>query len=182
VFASPACAQVRPPSVERHTPLPHPCERSEFFSPVPSHTTFVSLGATATSPTERAPVESLTGRQVTPRLTVFQTPPPAVPTYTVPRYGRGTASEVTRPPKSAGPRWRAGIPASRRSTGSARRGARARALSAARVVSPRVGERRTVSAGSGRLGGVWAASGRAAAGRRDEQDEGEGSAAYGRAF
>jgi hypothetical protein len=74
------CCQVRPPLVDLWTPLPHICERSEFRSPVPIQTMFVSDGATATSPIDCTPVESEMARQVVPPLLVFQTPPPAVPT------------------------------------------------------------------------------------------------------
>src|SRR4051812_11201477 len=89
---SPVKCQVRPPSVDLCRPFPHDCDRSELRSPVPTQTMLVSLGATAMSPTVWLRSESPICRQVVPALEVFQTPPPAAPTYIVLRYGVGMAS------------------------------------------------------------------------------------------
>src|SRR6185312_2156577 len=80
VSASPMWCHVLPPSVDLCTPLPHDCDRKLFFSPVPTHTTFVSDGATAMSPIVVTPSESPISCQVMPSLVVFHTPPPAAPT------------------------------------------------------------------------------------------------------
>src|SRR5690242_20986002 len=81
-----------------------------FASPVPTHTTFGSLGATATAPTDPVRTESNTGVHVTPAFVDFQTPPVAAPTYsTVPTRARGalgsttTAMSEIRPDITAGP-------------------------------------------------------------------------------
>src|SRR6478736_1784185 len=81
-----------------------------FASPVPTHTTFGSVGATAIAPTDPVRTESNTGAQLTPALTVFHTPPVAAATYiTVPMRARGafgsttTTMSETRPDMTAGP-------------------------------------------------------------------------------
>ena len=77
-FGSIAADQVRPPSVDLYTPVPHDELRMLFASPVPTHTTSEFDGATATAPTEPVRTESNTGAQVTPALVDFHTPPVAV--------------------------------------------------------------------------------------------------------
>ena len=46
------CCHVVPPSSERYTPSPHVELWRLFGSPIPTHTTFRSLGAIAMSPTD----------------------------------------------------------------------------------------------------------------------------------
>src|SRR6266571_6412193 len=55
VSLSPMLVHVFPPSADLYTPSPHDWERRLFFSPVPTHTTFVSEGATARSPIVSVP-------------------------------------------------------------------------------------------------------------------------------
>ena len=67
---------------------------------MPTQRTLLSEGATARSPTVSDPSPAETDCQVMPPLAVFQTPPPAAPTYQVLGRGSrelGTASAVTRP-------------------------------------------------------------------------------------
>src|SRR5439155_1039308 len=71
---------VLPPSLDLYTPSPHHCERRELCSPLPTHTMFVSEGATATSPIVWTPSPSEVACQVIPPFAVFHTPPPAAPT------------------------------------------------------------------------------------------------------
>ena len=69
----------------------------------------LSEGATARSPTVSLPRPLETDCQVMPPFVVFQTPPPAAPTYQVLGRGSrlfGTASAVTRPEYAAGPKLR----------------------------------------------------------------------------
>jgi hypothetical protein len=71
---------VRPPSVERYTPLPHG-ELCRFCgSPVPTQTTLGLEGAMVTSPIDEVSWSSNTGSNVIPLFTVFQIPAVAVPT------------------------------------------------------------------------------------------------------
>ncbi len=80
VPSRPTCFHVEPPLVERHTPLPH-CELfRSFASPVPTHTTLESLGATATAPMEATGWSAKTASKVAPSFVVFITPPVARPT------------------------------------------------------------------------------------------------------
>src|SRR2546428_3263918 len=99
VSFNPMCVHFLPPSLDLYTPSPHHWERRLFFSPVPTHTTFVSDGATARSPIVWTPNPSATDCQVIPPLDVFHTPPPAAPMQNVFQYSRvrGTASAGTRP-------------------------------------------------------------------------------------
>ena len=80
------------------------------LSPVPTHTTLASEGATATAPTEVIPAESVTGSQVVPLLLVRHTPPVRAPANMVWRWAlagvSGTAREVTHAPVRHGPRLR----------------------------------------------------------------------------
>src|SRR5207248_2137364 len=69
-----------PPSVYSEAPAPHHGERGLWCSPAPTHPTFVSEGAMATSPMVWTPRPSETDCQVMPPFEVFQTPPPAAPT------------------------------------------------------------------------------------------------------
>src|SRR5581483_571649 len=95
--------QVLPPSVDLYTPSPHEELCRLLFSPVPTHTMSGLLCDTATSPIEIIPSWSKTGSQVVPLLTVFQTPPPADPTYIIRGLLSTTAKASTRPPIIAGP-------------------------------------------------------------------------------
>src|ERR1041385_1809644 len=83
VSPSPMLIHFLPPSVDLYTPSPHHCERRLFFSPVPTHKSTESEGATARSPMVWTPSPSDAGCHVIPPLEVFQTPPPAAPTYMV---------------------------------------------------------------------------------------------------
>src|SRR5215831_5068400 len=74
-----------------------------FGSPLPTQTTEGSEGAMAMSPMVETPSLSKTGSQVVPLLVVFQTPPEAVPTYTVSGLLSTTAKSSMRPPITAGP-------------------------------------------------------------------------------
>src|SRR5207253_906992 len=75
----------------------------ELGSPVPAHTTFVSLGAMARTPIEMMDLSSNTGRHVVPLFVDFQMPPPAAATKRVlDGPGMPTTSE-SRPWKFAGP-------------------------------------------------------------------------------
>src|SRR5947208_1857394 len=49
----------------------------ELGSPVPAYTTFVSLGAMASTPMAMTLLSSNTGRHVVPLFVLFQMPPPA---------------------------------------------------------------------------------------------------------
>jgi hypothetical protein len=77
VSVRPMCFQDLPPSVDLYTPSPQPSERSELRSPVPTHTTSLFEGATATSPMDANDSSSNTGCHVVPALVVFHTPPDA---------------------------------------------------------------------------------------------------------
>ncbi len=51
-FLSPTLVQLLPPSRDRYTPSPHPTDRWELFSPVPTHTVKGLLGSRVTQPME----------------------------------------------------------------------------------------------------------------------------------
>src|SRR5713226_1084957 len=99
----PMFVQVLPASEDLYTPLPHDELCRLFGSPVPTHTIAGSEGATVTSPMVETPSLSNTGSHVVPALVVFQTPPEAVPTYTVLGLDSTTAKSSIRPPMMAGP-------------------------------------------------------------------------------
>ena len=80
VASSPMCLHERPASVDLYTPFPHGELWRFCGSPLPTHTTLGLEGATVTSPTEEVDWSSKTGSKVVPWLTVFHTPPVAVPT------------------------------------------------------------------------------------------------------
>src|SRR4029450_13772918 len=105
--ARPTCVQVAPASVERYTPLPQAELLRSFASPVPTHTTFGSDGATATAPMEATGCFSNTASNVAPFVLVFTRPPVASPTKNVKGSCGSNATSDTRPPMSAGPMLRA---------------------------------------------------------------------------
>src|SRR5262249_8564142 len=72
-------------------------------SPVPIQTMEGSDGAIAMSPMVETPSLSKTGSQLVPLFVVFQTPPEAVPTYTMLGLPSTTAKSSMRPPITAGP-------------------------------------------------------------------------------
>src|SRR6266542_2844700 len=80
-FSSPMRFQLTPASVDLYTPSPKLTLRWLLFSPVPSQTTFESLGSTVTAPSEYAPYLSKTGVNVLPRFSVFHRLPVAAATY-----------------------------------------------------------------------------------------------------
>src|SRR6266700_5392346 len=84
-------------------PSPHEELWRLFGSPDPTHTIDGSDGAMATSPMVETPSLSNTGSQVVPLFVVFQTPPEAVPTYTILGLLSTTAKSSMRPPITAGP-------------------------------------------------------------------------------
>src|SRR5229473_3984493 len=95
--------QVFPPSSDLYAPSPHEELCRLFGSPVPTHTTEGSDGAMAMSPIVETLSLSKIGSQVVPLLVVFQTPPEAVPTYTMFGLLSTTAKSSMRPPIVAGP-------------------------------------------------------------------------------
>ena len=81
---SPMFCQVAPASVDLYTPSPMMSDsRTAHPSPVPAHTTFVLLCATASAPMACTGWLSKMGRKVVPPSVVFQTPPDAEPMYQV---------------------------------------------------------------------------------------------------
>src|SRR5437660_5494250 len=103
VASSPIFFQVFPPSRDLYAPSPQEELWRLFGSPVPTHTTAGSDGAIAMSPIVDTPSLSNMGSQVVPLLVVFQTPPDAVPTYTMFGLLSTTAKSSIRPPIVAGP-------------------------------------------------------------------------------
>src|SRR5882724_12935376 len=95
--------QVFPPSSDLYAPSPHEELCRLFGSPVPTQTTDGSEGAIAMSPIVDTPSLSNIGSHVVPLLVVFQTPPEAVPTYTMFGLLSTTAKSSIRPPIVAGP-------------------------------------------------------------------------------
>src|SRR5262252_2716543 len=84
-------------------PSPHEELCRLLGSPLPTHTTEGSEGAIAMSPMVETPSLSKTGSQLVPLFVVFQTPPEAVPTYTMLGLPSTTAKSSMRPPITAGP-------------------------------------------------------------------------------
>src|SRR5438445_3700572 len=83
VASSPIFFQVFPPSRDLYAPSPQEELWRLFGSPVPTHTIEGSDGAIAMSPIVDTSSLSNIGSHVVPLLVVFQTPPEAVPPYTV---------------------------------------------------------------------------------------------------
>src|SRR4029077_5847855 len=103
VASNPIRFQVFPPSSDLYAPSPQEELCRLFGSPVPTHTTAGSDGAIAISPIVDTLSLSKTGSPVVPLLVVFQTPPEAVPTYTMLGLLSTTAKSSMRPPIVAGP-------------------------------------------------------------------------------
>ncbi len=80
-------------------------------SPVPTQTTFGFFGSMVTAPMDCTGSLSKTGSNVVPPLVDFQTPPLALPMYTVSRFPSWTASSAAiRPLMVAEPMFRAPSP------------------------------------------------------------------------
>ena len=109
VSSSPLWVQVVPPSVETYTPLPQELLWRFAGSPVPTHTTDGSEGATAREPIEDTSSFWNCGIQVIPWFSVFQTPAEAVPTQNTFGSDSTTAMSSMRPPMIAGPMFRHSI-------------------------------------------------------------------------
>src|SRR5713226_3530103 len=103
VASRPIFFQVLPPSSDLYAPSPHEELWRLLGSPVPTHTTEGSDGAMAMSPILESLSLSKIGSQVVPLFVVFQTPPAAVPTYTMFGLLSTTAKSSMRPPIVAGP-------------------------------------------------------------------------------
>src|SRR5882762_3744430 len=103
VASSPIFFQVFPPSSDLYAPSPQEELCRLFGSPVPTHTTEGSDGAIAMSPIVDTLSLSNIGSHVVPLFVVFQTPPDAVPTYTMFGLLSTTAKSSMRPPITAGP-------------------------------------------------------------------------------
>src|SRR6266851_291926 len=103
VASSPIFFQVLPASRDLYAPSPQEELCLLLDSPVPTQTTEGSEGAMAMSPMVETLCLSKTGSQVVPLFVVFQTPPEAVPTYTMFGLLSTTAKSSMRPPIVAGP-------------------------------------------------------------------------------
>src|SRR5437867_9256898 len=103
VASSPVFFQVFPPSSDLYAPSPQDELCRLLASPVPTHTTEGSDGAIAMSPIVDTLSLSNTDSHVVPLFVVFQTPPDAVPTYTMFGLLSTTAKSSMRPPIVAGP-------------------------------------------------------------------------------
>src|SRR2546429_4120249 len=103
VASSPIFFQVFPPSSDLSAPSPQEELWRLFGSPVPTHTIEGADGAIAMSPIVDTSSLSNIGSHVVPLLVVFQTPPEAVPTYTMFGFLSTTAKSSMRPPMVAGP-------------------------------------------------------------------------------
>src|SRR5947199_7216440 len=101
--ASPADAQVVPPSVDRNTPLPGNVTLPPpgLPSPVPAYR--VPLGVIARAPIDGVTVAGQALLKVRPASVLRHTPPVAAPAYTVSGRTGSTTRSVTRPPILAGP-------------------------------------------------------------------------------
>src|SRR5919202_4321206 len=77
-----------------------------LFSPVPTQTTFLSDGATQTSPTDTVASWSNWCSKVVPLLVVLRRPPEAVATQNVLGSASKTEMATMRPPMLAGPMQR----------------------------------------------------------------------------
>src|SRR5262245_26483290 len=89
-------SQVRPPSVERRSPMPKYPSQPWLFSPVPTQIVFELLGSIATVPIVNVPAESKTLVHDSPSLSDRHTPPDADPNQRVPVTG-SLASDDARP-------------------------------------------------------------------------------------
>src|SRR6266849_9585405 len=103
VASSPIFFQVFAPSSDLYVPSPQDELCRLLGSPVPTHTTEESDGAIAMSPIVDTLSLSNTDSHVVPLFVVFQTPPDAVPTYTMFGLLSTTAKSSMRPPITAGP-------------------------------------------------------------------------------
>src|SRR6266853_50287 len=92
-----------PPASDLYAPSPQEERCGLFGSPLQTQTTDGSHGAIAMSPIVDTPSLSTIGSHVVPLLVVFQTPPEAVPTYTMLGLLSTTAKSSMRPPIVAGP-------------------------------------------------------------------------------
>ena len=106
VSVSPTLRHVAPPSVDLNTPRPKDTELRTFPSPVPTYNTDGFPGSNAKSPTANVDCPSESGCHVVPALVVFQTPPAAVPTYTVFASPSTPSMSVERPIMFTGPTLR----------------------------------------------------------------------------
>src|SRR5260370_8540819 len=98
-FASnPIFSQVSPPSSDLYAPSPQEELCRLLGSPVPTHTIDGSDGAIAMSPMVETLCLSNIGSHVVPLFVVFQTPPQAVPPYTMFGLLSTTAKSSMRPP------------------------------------------------------------------------------------
>src|ERR1700689_4773304 len=103
VSSRPTWVQLRPPSIDLYTPLPHDELWRLFGSPLPTHTTEGSEGAIATAPIVKTGSLSNTGMNWFPALVVFHNPPVAVPKKNAWESAEATAMLSIRPPAVAGP-------------------------------------------------------------------------------
>src|SRR5262249_10896192 len=110
VSSNPIRVQDFPASVDLYTPLPQDDDCRLFDSPVPTHTTFSSEGAIATSPMGGVDCASKRDSQVVPRLTDLNSPPVAVATYTMLGFPGTHSMSSMRPPMIDGPILRHGKP------------------------------------------------------------------------
>src|SRR5690349_17180721 len=104
VFSNPIKDQVLPASRDLKIPCPTEMWLRMNDSPVPAHTMFGSLAATASEPMDATGSESKMGFQWMPPSVLLKMPPDAAPTYQ--RFGfPGTpATDVARLP--SGPIYR----------------------------------------------------------------------------
>src|SRR2546421_12101245 len=103
VPASPAGAQVLPPSVERNTPLPGNVTLPPPGLPSPVPANRVPPGVIARAPIDGVTVAGHARANVRPASVLRHTPPVAAPAYTVSGRTGSTTRSVTRPPTLAGP-------------------------------------------------------------------------------
>src|SRR5216683_8100069 len=103
VASSPIFFQLFPPSSDLYVPSPQDELCRLLGSPVPTHTMEGSDGAIAMSPIVDTLSLSNTDSHDVPLFVVFQTPPDAVPTYTMFGLLSTTAKSSMRPPIVAGP-------------------------------------------------------------------------------
>jgi hypothetical protein len=93
-------------------PLPTETELRVQLSPVPTQTTFLSVGSSAIAPTVSTGALSKTGLKVVPPSSERHTPPDALPTnsVTLPSSSTRPASAAIRPLMAAEPMFRAPSP------------------------------------------------------------------------
>ncbi len=102
VSSRPTCVQCAPPSVVRYTPSPYVWSDRMSASPVPTHTTRGSDGATASAPTDGFTVSGHAGSHVSPAFSVFHTPPATAPNQNV-RGSPATPDAASARPARNGP-------------------------------------------------------------------------------